>query len=64
MSDRWESAYYRHFYGPHRALDVREKLSGLGADPVGSTPEQFAAFIQTETKKWARVIREGNVKAE
>jgi tripartite-type tricarboxylate transporter receptor subunit TctC len=47
-----------------QAADVSEKLSGLGADPVGSTPEQFAAFIQAETKKWARVIREANVKAE
>jgi tripartite-type tricarboxylate transporter receptor subunit TctC len=55
---------YREAAQALQAPDVREKLSGLGADPVGSTPEQFAAFIQTETKRWARVIREGNVKAE
>jgi tripartite-type tricarboxylate transporter receptor subunit TctC len=47
-----------------QAPEVSEKLSGLGADPVGSAPEQFAAFMQAETKKWARVIREANIKAE
>lgn len=44
--------------------DVHEKLSSLGAEPVGSTPEQFAAHIQAETKKWAKVIKEANVKAD
>ena len=44
--------------------EVREKLSSLGADPVGSTPEQFAAFIQAETKKWAKVIKDANVKVD
>jgi tripartite-type tricarboxylate transporter receptor subunit TctC len=44
--------------------DVREKLSSLGADPVGSTPEQFAAHIQAETKKWAKVIKDANVKVD
>jgi tripartite-type tricarboxylate transporter receptor subunit TctC len=46
------------------ASDVSEKLSGLGADPVGSTPEQFGAFMQAETAKWARVVREANIKAD
>ena len=44
--------------------DASEKLSGVGADPVGSTPEQFAAFIQAEIKKWAKVIQEAGVKVD
>ena len=39
------------------AADVKERLSGMGADPVGSTPEEFGAFIKSETTKWARVVK-------
>ncbi|HZM45074.1 MAG TPA: tripartite tricarboxylate transporter substrate binding protein [Burkholderiales bacterium] len=39
------------------AADVKERLSGMGADPVGSTPEEFGAFIRSETAKWERVVK-------
>jgi tripartite-type tricarboxylate transporter receptor subunit TctC len=45
-----------------RAPDVRERIVKLGATPVGSTPEEFAAFMKSETEKWARVIRQANVR--
>ncbi len=41
--------------------DVSERLSALGAEPVGERPEQFAAHIKAEIAKWAKVIREANV---
>ncbi|HSN41355.1 MAG TPA: tripartite tricarboxylate transporter substrate binding protein [Burkholderiales bacterium] len=41
--------------------DVAERLSALGAEPVGSTPEQFAALIKSENIKWAKVIRDAHV---
>ena len=41
--------------------DVKERLSGMGADPVGSTPEEFGAFIRSETEKWARVVKFANL---
>jgi tripartite-type tricarboxylate transporter receptor subunit TctC len=44
--------------------DVREKLVAQATDPVGSTPEEFAAFMKTESVKWARVIKAANVKPE
>ena len=44
--------------------EMRERLLGLGADPVGNTPRAFAAFIKSEHDKWARVIREANIRAE
>jgi tripartite-type tricarboxylate transporter receptor subunit TctC len=44
--------------------DVVERLSGQGAEPVGSTPEEFAAYIRSETVKWARVVRDSGAKAE
>src|SRR5215469_7895944 len=43
-----------------RALKVpelRAKLVQQGADPVGSTPEEFAAYMGTETAKWAKVVK-------
>ena len=47
-----------------RAPDIRERFLGMGAEPVGNTQEQFGAFIKSETAKWAKVIRDGNIKAE
>jgi tripartite-type tricarboxylate transporter receptor subunit TctC len=44
--------------------DVRDRLAAQGAEPVGSTPQQFAQAIRAETEKWARVIREGGIKLE
>ena len=49
--------------GTH-AADMRETLVNQGAEPVGSTPKEFATFIKSETAKYARVIREAGVKAE
>jgi tripartite-type tricarboxylate transporter receptor subunit TctC len=36
--------------------DVRSRLSGEGADPVGNTPAEFAAFIRSEIGKYAKVV--------
>jgi tripartite-type tricarboxylate transporter receptor subunit TctC len=46
------------------APDVQEKLKGLGADPVGNTPEQYTAFMQNEIAKWTKVIRAAGIKGE
>ena len=43
---------------------VKEKLVSQGADPVGNTPEQFAAFIRAETKKWAQVVKVSGAKVD
>ena len=44
--------------------EMKERLLGLGADPVGNTPQAFAAFIHGEHDKWARVIRQAGIRAE
>jgi tripartite-type tricarboxylate transporter receptor subunit TctC len=44
--------------------DVKEKLSGLGADPMPSTPERFAAVLKADAEKWGRIIRQAGVRAE
>jgi tripartite-type tricarboxylate transporter receptor subunit TctC len=37
--------------------DLRERLAGLGADPVSDTPEEFSAFIRSELATWAKVVK-------
>jgi tripartite-type tricarboxylate transporter receptor subunit TctC len=44
--------------------DVREKLIAAGSDPVGSTPEEFLAFVKVELARWGKVIRENNIRAD
>jgi tripartite-type tricarboxylate transporter receptor subunit TctC len=44
--------------------DVRDRLVAMGSDPVGSTPEQFQAFIRKEHARWGKVIRDNNIRAE
>jgi len=38
--------------------DARDRLVAIGQDPVGSTPEEFAAYIQAEIITWAKVIKQ------
>ena len=44
--------------------DVKPRLMEMGADVVGSTPQQFGAFLAAESAKWAKVIKEANIRAE
>lgn len=46
------------------APDMRGQFAALGAEPVGSTPEELAAVVQRDLVKWAKVAREAKVKAE
>jgi len=47
-----------------RLAEVREQLTAQGADIVGNTPEQFAAWIRVEVGKWAEVIRVSGAKVD
>ena len=44
--------------------DFRERLKAEGSDPVGNTPEEYAAFLRDEILKWRGVIRFAGVKPE
>jgi tripartite-type tricarboxylate transporter receptor subunit TctC len=44
--------------------EVKSQLAAVGAEPVASTPEEFAKFMRAESDKWARVIKAGGVKVE
>ena len=44
--------------------DVRERLGNVGAEPGGNTPEQFGAFIRSESVKYARIVKDANIKID
>jgi tripartite-type tricarboxylate transporter receptor subunit TctC len=44
--------------------DVRPRLAEQGAEPIGSTPEQFTAHIKAEIAKWAKVIKDAHVEQQ
>lgn len=44
--------------------DIREKLYGLGAEPRGTTPKQYADFIQSEFNRWGEAVKAGGIKPE
>jgi len=51
----------------HKALatkEMRDTLAKLGADPAGTTPEQFATFIADEVTRWSRVVKLSGAKLE
>ena len=51
----------------NRALkspDLNAQLTSQGADPVGSTPEQYTAFVLEEIVKWGKVIRAAGIKGD
>lgn len=39
------------------AADVRERYAGMGVDPAPSTPERAAAYLRSETEKYAKVVK-------
>jgi tripartite-type tricarboxylate transporter receptor subunit TctC len=41
--------------------DMRGQLAGMGMEPLGGTPEEFAADILADRKRWAAVIRDAGV---
>jgi len=47
-----------------QAPEVRERLAADGAEPVGSTPAEFAALIKADLEKWAKIARAANIQGE
>jgi tripartite-type tricarboxylate transporter receptor subunit TctC len=44
--------------------DIQEKSAAVGADIIGGTPEQFAAYLKSEIAKFARVVKEAKISAQ
>ena len=44
--------------------DMVKRLAAEGSEPVGSSPDEFAAFIKTENEQWGRLIKQAGIKGE
>lgn len=44
--------------------EVRQRLTDLGAQPIGSTPAEFATFLKKEDAKWGEVVRKGHIQLD
>jgi tripartite-type tricarboxylate transporter receptor subunit TctC len=46
-----------------QAPAVRQKLTAVGAEPVGNTPEEFRTFISAEIARYARIVKLAGIEA-
>jgi tripartite-type tricarboxylate transporter receptor subunit TctC len=44
--------------------EIKDKLLAHGAQVLGSTPEQYANYLDSEIKRWDKVVKESNTKPE
>ena len=47
-----------------REPDLKQRLAGLGADPLTSTPEEFSSYLRSEIDKWAKVVKASGMKVD
>jgi tripartite-type tricarboxylate transporter receptor subunit TctC len=47
-----------------RMPDVKERMAAVGAETVGNSPEEFAAFMRTERAKYAKIVKDANIKLD
>ena len=47
-----------------RLPDIVERMSSLGLQPTGSTPDEFAVLIKSDLEKWARIVREAGIQRQ
>ena len=60
VSERVHAELVKALHAP----DVKERFATLGMDTVGSSPAEFTAYIQSEARKWAKVIKTIGIKPQ
>lgn len=60
MVDRMNAAVTQALATP----DVKERLAGIGIQPLPMKPDQLKAFIASEVTKWTRLVKEANIQPE
>ena len=50
--------------GVLKTADLRRRFDDLGYEAIGSTPQEYVAFIDAAIEKWRRIITTGNIKPE
>ena len=44
--------------------EVKARFAAIGAEPIGSTPQQLAAHLKAEMDKWSAVIAQRGIRAD
>jgi tripartite-type tricarboxylate transporter receptor subunit TctC len=44
--------------------EVKSSLEKMGVEPLGNSPQEAAAYVKSEFGKWAKVIKDGNLRAD
>jgi tripartite-type tricarboxylate transporter receptor subunit TctC len=57
---RWNAEVMKALADP----DVKAKLAAQGAEPLGSTPEQYGAYIKSELARWSNVVKATGAKLD
>ena len=47
-----------------RLPEVRERFQAMGIEIAGNSPEQFAAFMRSETAKWGKIVKASGAKID
>jgi tripartite-type tricarboxylate transporter receptor subunit TctC len=58
--DRLHAGFVQALKSP----DVVQQLNGIGLEPVGNSPAEFAASVRSEIKQWGQVIKRAGIKPE
>jgi tripartite-type tricarboxylate transporter receptor subunit TctC len=55
---------HRELVKAYNAPDVKSQVENTGSQVAADTPEEFAAFVRSESAKWAKVIRDAGIRPE
>ena len=44
--------------------DIRDRIRDMGADVVGNSTTEFAAFMRAESAKWGKIVKQANIRME
>jgi tripartite-type tricarboxylate transporter receptor subunit TctC len=55
---------HRELVRAYNAPEVKNQVLATGSEVAGDTPEEFAAFVRSESAKWSKVIRDANIKPD
>jgi len=56
--------FHRDVVAIVHSTDVTQKLALDAAEPVGSTPAEFSAFLKAEIRRWSSVVKAAGIRAE
>ena len=47
-----------------KSPEIRTKFDGIGAEPLGSTPDELASYLNKEIERWGKVISTNHIKSD